>query len=313
VRPGCIVLVLCATSCLEGQQYVPPRPDAGTPSPLTIGNWNLEWFGDLENGPTDESRQLENVRQVLAREPGVDLWAFQEIVSEEHFRHLVESVPGSAGFAASDPSVVGGPASFSADELKVALMYRTDTVQVVDRRVILDSEEDQWAFVWRPPLRVDLRVGPGETKHELIVIVVHLKALATAADWERRKTASGLLKGYLDRELPLQRVVVLGDFNDDVDQSIVYDTSTRTYLDTPFRALVDATDDYRFVTEYLSSRGENSIVSYSQMIDHQLITRELEAWYVPFSVRVLKPDEWQLLYTTQTSDHRPVLADYELP
>ena len=53
-----------------------------------------------------------------------------------------------------------------------------------------------------------------------MVIVLHAKAMSDMDSWQRRVDASRALKTYLDGTWPSAKVLVIGDFNDDVDVSI---------------------------------------------------------------------------------------------
>ncbi|HEX8437519.1 lamin tail domain-containing protein, partial [Archangium sp.] len=133
----------------------------------------------------------------------------------------------------------------------------------------------------------------------------HLKAFSNYDDYLDRQTASQRLKEYLDTELSTARVIVLGDWNDDVDKSISRD-STGVYRQTPFQNFLDAPASYTFVTQPLTNQG--STVSNGSFIDHQLVTDELLANYVSNSARVLKPSIFN--YGNTTSDHYPVLSRF---
>ncbi len=128
----------------------------------------------------------------------------------------------------------------------------------------------------------------------MVAIVLHLKAFADRSSYDIRVSAAALLKDYLDTQLPNERVIVLGDWNDDVDVSIAKDSTTGSYLPTPFQNFLDDTVDYTFVTRPLSLAGQRSTVSNSQFIDHQLLSTELLASYVSNSTQLLKPVIYQL-------------------
>ena len=53
--------------------------DGGVAFPLSVSNWNIEWFGSTSNGPTNEQLQLDNVRTVLGG-IGADFFALEEVV-----------------------------------------------------------------------------------------------------------------------------------------------------------------------------------------------------------------------------------------
>lgn len=284
---------------------LPAIPALGTDTTLDVGTWNLEWFGDAGNGPSPEGRQLDNVWTVLDA-TGVDVWAVQEVARAGHFEDLVAQLAGYDGLLATDPRVADGAAyysDFGGGEQKVGLLYRAGAVTVDSARVILGEHDDD--FAGRPPVEAHLTVGDSGGV-ALVAIVLHAKAGAAAADRDRRARGSDALKAYLDAAHPGSRVLVIGDFNDDVDTSIVADQPT------PYRGFVDDTA-YAFPTAALSAAGERSTVFYPDMIDHHLGTAALVADYVDGSARVAPADAWLAAYAESTSDHFPVVARYAPP
>lgn len=282
---------------------LPTIPEVGTDTTLDIGTWNLEWFGDRSNGPSPEGVQLDNVWTVLDA-VGVDIWAVQEVGRAYQFQDLLEQLAGYDGLLATDPEVTDGEAyysDFAGGELKVGLIYRTGAVTVDSARVILPGHDDD--FAGRPPVQVHLTVGDGETQARLVMIVLHAKAGADAADRERRARGSAALLAYLDSALATAPVLVVGDFNDDVDSSITAGQPS------PYRNFVDAAG-YAFPTAALSEAGESSTVFYDDMIDHHLATDELMADYVAGTARVVPAGTYLPGYGDSTTDHYPVVARY---
>ena len=279
-------------------------PAQGTAATLDFGTWNLEWFGYESEGPSNETLQLQNVRDVIAG-ADLDVWAVQEVVSESHFGDLVSQLPGYAGFLANDPSVTDGAAyysDFSGTEQKVGLVYKTGIASVRGARIILTAYD--YEFAGRPPLEVQLSVSLNGVTQDLTVIVLHGKAGTSSSDWDRRSKASAALKSYLDSTHPTQRVMVIGDWNDDVDASITRPKAS------PYANFVADSLDYRFPTKLLSDAGISSTVYYSDMVDHHLGTNEMQASYVAGSAAVLRADEYVADYDQTTSDHFPVLTRY---
>ncbi|GMU07047.1 lamin tail domain-containing protein [Corallococcus caeni] len=259
---------------------------------LKVGNWNIEWFGSTAEGPTDEALQLANATAVLA-DAGPDVMGVAEIVSVDAFNSLKAGLSGYNGLLASEYP-------YGSSDQKVGLLYKTDAVELVNSGVVLtDCVQD---FAYRPPLRVDLKVIRGGVKVDLTVMVLHMKAYADADSYARRQSASACLKGYLDTYLPTQNVMVLGDWNDDVDASIY------TPYASPYANLVNDAARYKFLTQPLSESGARSTVSNSQFIDHQLVTNELAAYYVANSAEVLKPNI--VSYKSTTSDHYPIFSRF---
>lgn len=279
-------------------------PAEGTASTLDLGTWNIEWFGDASNGPSNEALQLENVRDVI-RMTDLDLWGVQEVVGKPAFDNLVAQLPGYTGFLANDARVTDGAAyysDFSNTEQKVGFVYKTAVATLQSARIILTASD--YDFAGRPPLEARFTVTVNGATEDLVIIVLHAKAGATSADRTRRLNASTALKSYLDTTYPTQKVVVLGDFNDDVDTSIVPGMSS------PYANFVSDAADYTFPTKALSDAGISSTVNYADAVDHHLGTNEMLASYVGGSAKVLRVDAHITSYGTTTTDHYPVASRY---
>lgn len=318
LRRGLLVLLstLPVTACGGADSPAdPPAPGGddpieiparGTTATFDVGTWNLDWFGDPGNGPTDEGLQLRNVRDVIAG-TALDLWAVQEIVDQGAFDALLAALPGYAGLVADDPSVEGGPEwyrDFGDREQKVGLIWRAGALSVESARVILTNED--FAFAGRPPLEVRVRLDPAGPGLEAVVVVLHAKAAADAASRDRRERASEALEAYLSTTWPTTPVWVLGDFNDDVDASI---TTGRA---SPYANFVEA-PDWSFPTAALSQQGVSSTVGFDDVIDHHLVSDEAGGWYESGSAEAYRVDQWIPGYGSTTTDHYPVLTRYTLP
>jgi hypothetical protein len=282
-------------------QSVPRRGAATT---LDIASWNIEWFGDTGNGPTNEALQLQNARAVIAG-ADMDIWGVAEIVSLSQWNTLKSQLSGYAGFLAKEPNVVNGAAfysDFNNTEQNVGILYKTSVATVTDARVILTSNDNN--FAGRPPLQVTLSVTLNGATENIIVIVLHAKCCSDSDSLTRRRNASNALKSYLDSNFPTQKVWVIGDFNDDVDTSITSGNAS------PYANFVNDTARYRFPTKALSDAGVSSTISFSDTIDHHLNSNEANATYIAGSAEVFRVDSFISNYGNTTGDHFPVLSRY---
>lgn len=280
---------------------IPARGGAAT---LDVATWNLEWFGDPGNGPTDEARQLRRVRDVI-QGTDLDLWGVQEVVGAEAFASLLAELPGYAGLLANHPSVRDGPAfysDFGDREQKVGLIWRTSVVQVLDARLILTERDHE--FAGRPPLQVRVRLTLGGETLEGVVVVLHAKAGADEPSWVRREAGARALRAWLDATWPDTPVWILGDFNDDVDTSILEGRPT------PYAPFLDAESTWSFPTGALSRAGVSSTLGYRDVIDHHLVSDEVLARYRAGSAEAYRVDAHVPDYGSTTSDHLPVLTRY---
>ena len=270
---------------------------------LDVGTWNIEWFGSPSHGPVDDSLQL--VRAAAALESlEVDLWGLVEIVDPTDWEKLLNRLPEYTGVLATDAAVAGGSDAYYLEEQKPALLVRSGRAEILSARIVLPELDH--AFAGRPPLEASVRTWIGVDTVDLTVLVVHMKAGADADDRVRRATAADALKRYLDTTHPESPVLVIGDFNDDVDVSI------HPGSPTPYAAFVADTARWGFLTAALSEEGRSSTTGYPDMVDHQLGSDEARALYVSGSAAVVKLDDWIPSYDRTTSDHYPVVTALRL-
>ena len=285
-----------------GEPRPPAIPPRGSATQLDVASWNIEWFGAPSNGPTDEELQLAHARDVI-RGTDADIWGLVEVVDGGAWDRLEAGLPGYTGVLANDRIVAGGAASYGRKEQKVGILFKSGVATLVRARVILAGHDI--AFAGRPPLEVTLRVTLNGITEDLVVIVLHMKAFADQASWQRRRTAAERLQDHLDTTWPNQKVIVIGDWNDDVDTSITRGSPT------PFASLLAAPHRYRFLTAQLSERRVASTTGYKELIDHHLATDELAATEVPRSAEVYRVDAFIPAFET-TSDHFPVLTHFTM-
>jgi hypothetical protein len=292
------------TSELATREQAITIPAKGTASTLDVASWNIEWFGDTANGPTDEALQLQNARDVILGSD-MDIWGVAEIVSGTHWNNLESQLPGYTGFLANESNVINGAtyySDFSNAEQKVGILYKSSIATVLDARIILTAYNTD--FAGRPPLQVTLRVSLNGTTEDVVVIVLHAKCCTDSTSYQRRLTASNALKSYLDTNYPTQKVWVIGDWNDDVDTSITTGSAS------PYANFVNDSARYTFPTRALSLAKISSTTSYPDTIDHHLNSNEAQGLYVANSVEVYRVDSYIPSYDATTSDHYPVLTRY---
>jgi endonuclease/exonuclease/phosphatase family metal-dependent hydrolase len=270
-------------------------PPLGDPVALDVATWNLEWFGSGHFGPSDEQLQRANVGAVIAGLE-LDVWAVQEVVSASHFANLVSDLDGYTGLLASDPSVEGHEA-YHGGEQKVGFVVRDQAAAIASARVIL--AEHDFAFAGRPPLEIELEVA-GET---VVAIVFHGKAKSDREAWERRRDGAEALADYLEDVRPDQPVLVIGDYNDDLDES------TRSSSPSPYQVLVES---YFFATGEIAAADISTTIGGGLPLDHALVAGPLELAYRPDSAEVFRADDFIPGYGSTTSDHFPVFARFEL-
>ncbi|MES2560447.1 MAG: T9SS type A sorting domain-containing protein [Bacteroidota bacterium] len=277
----------------------------GNDTLLDVANWNIEWFGDISNGPSDEALQYANVKSVL-KNTDIDVWGLEEVSDPTTFSTLL-----------ADLAVYDAISSTFSQTQKTALIWKKNKFELVSFGNVLTQSTYSYDFAGRPPLEVVLVSKDNNIADTLYFYVLHLKAntgsqTEKVASYNRRKNAAAHLKTYLDANRMNQKVFVLGDWNDDLDESIVYDNGS--YLPTPFSNFLNDTAHYFYPSLRLTMTGGKSTASYNNMIDHQLITNYLrDSFYIPNSSLVMMATAAQVSgYANTTSDHYPILSRYNM-
>lgn len=279
---------------------VPPNPwdTLSKDKTFDITTWNLQWFGDAENEPDNDTVQFRNVVRVLDS-IDADIYGLQEVVNKALFQRILDSLPRYKGLYSYD---IGQPQ-------KMAYLYKAATVDSVMSAHVLKGVSS-WAG-GRYPLMFMFRTTVGGQSRTLYSFLIHAKATGDIPldDYQQRVSDATALYNYLNASYRDNNVVVLGDFNDDVD------ASTFNGQNSPYKAFVDNTQRYSVPTLRLSNRGVSSYSKGSSMLDHIVVSDELEPYVLVGSEKV-ENVSYIGSYITTTSDHYPVsvrLAAEQIP
>jgi endonuclease/exonuclease/phosphatase family metal-dependent hydrolase len=265
-----------------------------------IATWNLHNFSPYG---TAEFR-IGSVAATI-EELDADLLAVQELKVQEGTQGESPQAWDALLDELEEGSYQGLHNPWSTFDSTVGLLYRGSTVEILASRALF--ENDSHAFP-RPPLEVEVAVTKEGSSIELTVIVLHLKAFGDSVD--RRRAACAALESYLG-ERPSERVVVLGDLNDDPYDPPADNAFTGTFL--------DAEPHYLFVTQAFPPESVTSLGYYhyvgdtkitGELLDHVILTGPLAQSYATIvpSIRSVVPeqyDDWEWDY----SDHFPVVVD----
>ena len=129
----------------------------------------------------------------------------------------------------------------------------------------------------------------------------------TSDEENRRYTAINLIKEYIDNNLSNNKVIVLGDLNDNIAEAP---------LNNVFQEVLNDSTHYRF-TDLEIAQGNSSEWSFPNWpshLDHILITDELFDGLNNSEVQTIKIDEYLdgglNEYDQNISDHRPVAIKF---
>ena len=291
---------------------------------LETVTWNLLGYGTGFTGPEDIDQQTKNIVRVVDS-LDADLYAFQEVHDQSDLNSIVSNMTDYRGFIADH---VG-------QSQRMAFAFNTNSIDSLDSGAISSSDvrteyQDDWSYNWagsgnqtgRLPLYFEFEYTFEGTTETFYAVVIHGKANtgSSAAEYEeayqRRKEAAEGLYYYLQDEKPNANIILLGDYNDDVDQSIYYESSddgSRNYAETPYHLFVENSDFFNVITKELSDSGQSASIGYEDIIDHITMSNELYDNYVQNSTAVYdSPQSYIENYGESTSDHLPVWAQFNI-
>jgi endonuclease/exonuclease/phosphatase family metal-dependent hydrolase len=289
-----------------------PVPADGVLETVT---WNIEWYGSGSRGPSNEKLQTKNVVEILDS-LHADLYAFQEIADQEALNNIVQYMDGYSGFTASHVP----------RDQDMAFVYNTNTIDSLEAGPINDVRpeyQDDWSYYWasgRTPLFFRFNYTYENTTQEFYAVVIHGKAntgsnsAEYAEAYERRQKAAEGLYYYLKDNKPDANIILLGDYNDDVDESIYYveENDEKNYQETPYDEFVKDTENFDVLTKKLSDSEQSASINYDNIIDHITISNELFDEHVQNSTLIHDPRSYIENYGNTTSDHLPVWAKFEV-
>lgn len=253
---------------------------------LRVMTWNVENFPKA-------SGTVEAVAEIATGiEP--DVLALQEVAEPSAFEQLLAAMPGYGGLLNDDPGAF----------TRVGLVYRESHIEVLQSATIFGDNSSAFP---RPPLVATLRTRSAGEAHDLVVVVVHLKANLDDESEARRRTACEQLEGWISAQVERggeTDFVVLGDWNDEL---------TDPPASQVFTAFLDYPEEYSFLTMDLAEAGEHSYIPFRSFLDHLLVTASALELYGEGRTSVLHLEELVPGYEGTVSDHRPVLAVFDLP
>ncbi len=294
-------------NCFAPTPGVPGPPENNPDSPADTTNtvtpdgiletvsWNLEWYGH-NFGPLNEKKQTKNLLTIIDTLKA-DLYAFQEVFDQQSLSRLIDKMKGYRGFVAKN---MGG-------SQRTAFVYNTRAIDSLSSGLINEGQnEHDWAG-GRFPFYFKFNYNAKDTTTLIYAVVIHAKCCADAESYKRRKDGARSLYEYLSRNKPNANIILLGDYNDDVDVSIYKEKIS------PYKPFISHDEQFKVITKSLSLKGETTTIGYKDAVDHITMSNELFDEYIPDSEKVLTEAAALIEnYGSTTSDHYPVWAKFEM-
>jgi len=308
---------------LVGSSY----PKAET---FNIATYNLEFFGtdvkDANNnefGPTNDALQIANVLEVL-KTISADIFAVEEISDDNAFDQLVSNLPGYSKIVSDRWSYSWQPPDPHYPPQKTGFIYNTSRVQLVSSRVMFAKTYDSivagmktlpsyptgtstsfWSS-GRLPFMATFDVSIDGAKRRIRVIDIHGKSGSDQQSYDRRVYDVKVLRDSLNNNYPHDNIILIGDFNDQVNGSITLG------VPSSYELLVDDVNNFKAITYELNTSGASTFPRSNSFIDNVIVSNELVNAFVINSATVEDPRSYISNYINTTSDHLPVWTRFLL-
>ncbi len=307
----------CAEEFVPGNGLDIPKDQT-----LDIVTWNIEWFGDEGNSPpsgdpNSDQIQKDSVKAMLL-EMNADVYAVEEIADDALFEQMVDEMSGYEYVLSTATSRPNDPGT----KQKIGFIYKTTTIAPVSTKILLETIHplynggdasflidypevtDRFYASGRLPFMMTADVTINNTVERISFINIHARANSSngpQSRYDMRKYDVEVLKDTLDAQYANDNFILLGDYNDDVDETVADISNTIS----SYEAYVNDTANYDVLTSILSDEGFRSFVFRENMIDHITISNELSDKFVDGSTAV-HYEFYDSDYANTASDHLPV-------
>ena len=279
------IFLILFYGCSEEQSDNNNSINFGSKNSLDIITWNIENFPKSEE-------TVGYVSNLINAFNDIDIIALQEISNQSAFNSLINSLGPDTwvGYRGSDNNYQS-----------LSYLINTTNVEIIDSPYNI-LEEYEYYFAYRPPYVTKISFN----NEEYILIDVHLKCCGDgqldeddSGDEEvRRLWSNYYLKQHIDTYFSDDYVIVLGDFNDDLMDSL---------SDNVFQDFMDDSNYYFADFDIANGDSNNwSFPGWPSHLDHILIANQSQI----FTAVTLRLDDYIIggwgKYNNYISDHRPV-------
>jgi len=261
----------------------------GTDATFEVITWNIETF------PKNGQISIDYATQIIEA-LNVDFIAIQEVSDIAAFEQFASNLTSYNGYIES--TYYDG----------LAFLYKPDVI-TINNIYRIYSTSSYWNTFPRAPMVIDITYN----NQTIFIINNHLKCcgdgtlnLSDVNDEEyRRYEAMYLLKTYMDLDLQNEKIILVGDLNDEL---------TDTSNNNVFEDVLNDPTNYVFA-DYDIALGNSTNWSYPSWpshLDHVLISNELfdEFAQNDSNIETIKIDDYLTggwyEYDQNVTDHRPV-------
>jgi endonuclease/exonuclease/phosphatase family metal-dependent hydrolase len=280
---------------------------------ISVGTWNIKWFGLPTKCGCDTNLARENVTTLL-KELDLDIIALQEIVNEDQLSQVVHDLGPEYRYVLANyaSQVQSQSSSGYLEAQKLAYIYNQTRIQRTGNYGLLKSTypsqqgsnspyyyfaSGRWPFVFSGQA-----ISTGE---KFTFLNIHGKAFSGSTEHNRRAGAALEMTDALNTNLPNEKIIVTGDYNDLLEGAI-----TSGFSASPYAYMLQ--NNFVGITLPSVFPGENTYLGIStSLIDNFVVSDRASFAYVPNSTLILKEASKAIFdFRNTTSDHIPVISHF---
>lgn len=329
------------------QPYVAPTTAAScvpAEEKLKVATWNVEWFGATNgSSPTDPNLFVQkDSAKLKIKAMNADIYALQEITNETLLSQLVNELTAETGETYGyviNTTNVSYPPNVAGDRQKLAFVFKTAKISPVSSTGLLeymhpyynggdtqyldgttavdgtpggqvfpDIDHTRFYASGRLPFMLEADVTVNGVTERVYFINLHARSSSQFDRYQMRSYDIARLEEWLAINHPNDKLVILGDFNDDLDVSITTSPSQQV---SPYDVFTNNPAAYNGITESFSTAGL-STTRFPDAIDHIMISNELFSSYNNNASEKIYQEFISGGYFNTTSDHLPVSVELEI-
>lgn len=284
---------------------LPPDPGA-----FKFTTFNAEWLSCINNGPSDEELQMNNLATLISS-INPDVIALQEVGTSSSYATIDTLVKRLGSDSWGGSIVPTGSTPYSNCSQYQAIVYKKSRVQLVSASALTTSATtpngDTYTWCWsngRFPVKYEVNLLTEGGIENVIFVNVHAKAMSDETSYTKRVGGSYLLKGILDgAAYNTKNIVFIGDFNDYLNSTMC----TACNPISPYDNFISDATNYQGLTSGIKQYNYNN-----PTIDNIIISNELFDNYVANSAKmeIAAANAIDNFDGTTSNNHRPVSASF---
>jgi hypothetical protein len=275
---------------------------------FSVVSWDLNSFG-IDGGTKVKEEYIKNVLRQL----DADVYLVQKVVDTARFVNMVNSLGANYDVLISNQLNSNESPNAFGNANKLAFVYRKNVFSDVKSRTFMQGSavaKNNWPG-GRLPFAFEAIAEKNGIRKVLCFINIDAEFDRDSLWFEKGTAAVNELADSLNASTyNKQHLVVAGNMNDRLVNAIQRDSLTRV---SSYKKLVSDSGSFSSISLLLDKMGFHSLLDSTVMLDHMIVSNEMNGDYLPFSVHIA--DDLGIsanAFKDSVSNHYPVVSNYNL-